>query len=105
MNPMDMMKNLQDMQGKMQDMQSKLSNITVEGVSGGGVVKVVLTGQYSVQDVKIDKTAIDPEDPEFLEDLVLSAFTDASNKVKVKLQQEAASIAGGLNLPPEMMGL
>ncbi|MBI9107163.1 MAG: YbaB/EbfC family nucleoid-associated protein [Spirochaetales bacterium] len=104
MNPMDMMKNLQGMQTKMQDMQSKLGELTAEGLSGGGLVKVVLTGQYSVVDVKIAPEVIDPSDPGLLEDLVLSAFTDASNKIKDKIQQEAASIAGEMNLPPEMMG-
>ena len=104
MNPMDMIKNIQGMQSKMQEMQSKLNEVTAEGQSGGGMVSVVLTGQYSVVDVKIAKEVIDPDDPELLEDLVLSAFTDASNKIKVKIQQEAASIAGEMNLPPEMMG-
>ncbi|MDC7226137.1 MAG: YbaB/EbfC family nucleoid-associated protein [Spirochaetales bacterium] len=101
---MDMIKNLQGMQSKMQDMQSKLNNVTAEGESGGGMVKVVLTGQYSVTDVKIAKEVINPEDPQLLEDLVLSAFTDASNKIKAKIQEEASSIAGEMNLPPEMMG-
>ena len=100
-----MIKNLQGMQSKMQEMQSKLNDVTAEGESGGGMVKVVLTGQYSVVDVKIEKEAINPDDPELLEDLVLSAFTDASNKIKAKIQNEAASIAGDLNLPPEMMGM
>ena len=104
MNPMDMIKNLQGMQSRMQEMQSKLNDVTAEGESGGGMVKVILTGQYSVLDVKIAKEAIDPDDPELIEDLVLSAFTDASNKIKAKIQQEAATIAGDLNLPPEMMG-
>ena len=105
MNPMDMIKNLQGMQSKMQDMQNKLNDVKAEGESGGGMVKIVLTGQYSVVDVKIAKEVIDPEDPELLEDLVLSAFTDASNKIKVKIQNEAAAIAGEMNLPPEMMGM
>ena len=105
MNPMDMIKNLQGMQSKMQEMQTKLNDVTAEGESGGGMVKIKLTGQYSVVDVKIAKEVIDPEDPELLEDLVLSAFTDASNKIKAKIQNEAATIAGDLNLPPEMMGL
>jgi DNA-binding YbaB/EbfC family protein len=104
MNPMDMIKNLQGMQSKMQEMQSKLNDVTAEGESGGGLVKVVLTGQYAVLDVKIAKEIIDPNDAELIEDLVLSAFTDASNKIKIKIQQEAAAIAGDLNLPPEMMG-
>ena len=105
MNPMDMFKNLQGMQNRMQEMQSKLHEVRAEGESGGGMVKIVLTGQYSVVDVSIAKEVINPDDPELLEDLVLSAFTDASNKIKVKIQQEAASIAGELNLPPEMMGM
>lgn len=102
---MDMIKNLQGMQSKMQDMQAKLNDVKAEGESGGGMVKVVLTGQYSVLDVKIAKEAIDPDDPELLEDLVLSAFTDASNKIKAKIQNEAVEIAGNLNIPPEMMGM
>ncbi len=100
-----MLKNLQGMQSRMQEMQNKLGNLTAEGVSGGGMVKVVLTGQYSVVDVKIAKEVINPDDPELIEDLVLSAFTDASNKIKAKIQQEATAIAGDLNLPPEMLGL
>jgi len=104
MNPMDMIKNLQGMQSKMADMQNKLGELTAEGQSGGGMVRVVLTGQYSVVDVKIAPEVIDPSDPGLLEDLVLSAFTDASNKVKDKIQSEAAALAGDMNLPPEMMG-
>ena len=99
-----MIKNLQGMQSKMQEMQNKLNDVTAEGESGGGLVRIVLTGQYAVLDVKIAKEVINPDDPELIEDLVLSAFTDASNKIKAKIQQEAASIAGDLNLPPEMMG-
>jgi hypothetical protein len=57
-----------------------------------------------VVDVKIAPELIDPSDPGMLEDLVLSAFTDASNKIKEKIQAEAASLAGEMNLPPEMMG-
>ncbi len=104
MNPMDMIKNLQGMQSKMQDMQGKLNNVTATGSSGGGMVEITLTGQYSVLDVKIAPEAVDPSDIGLLEDLVLSAFTDASNKIKEKIQQEASSIASELNLPPEMMG-
>jgi len=99
-----MIKNLQGMQSKMADMQNKLGELTAEGQSGGGMVRVVLTGQYSVVDVKIAPEVIDPSDPGLLEDLVLSAFTDASNKVKDKIQSEAAALAGDMNLPPEMMG-
>ena len=105
MNPMDILKNFQGVQSKMQDMQSKLGEIRAEGSSGGGMVRITLTGQYSVVDVKISPEAINPDDPQLIEDLVLSAFTDASNKVKVKVQEEASSIAAELNLPPEMMGL
>jgi DNA-binding YbaB/EbfC family protein len=102
---MDILKNFQGMQSKMQEMQSKLGDIRAEGAAGGGMVRITLTGQYSVIDVKISPEVITPDDPQLLEDLVLSAFTDASNKVKTKVQEEAASIAGELNLPPEMMGL
>ena len=105
MNPMDMIKNLQGMQSKMQEMQDRLANVTAEGASGGGMVRVTLNGQYSVLDVTIAPEVINPSDPEMLEDLVLSAFTDASNRIKAKIQSEAAGIAADLNLPPGMMGL
>ena len=104
MNPFDMMKNLQNLQGQMGDMQEKLKNITVIGSAGGDMVKVAMNGQMEVLDISISEICVDPRDVRMLEDLIKSAITDAQAKAKEKIQAEAGSLAGGLNLPPGFMG-
>lgn len=105
MNPFDFLKQFQDLQGKMGEIQEKLKDISVQGSSGGDMVSIQLNGQMKVLSVKISREAVDPEDIQMLEDLVLAAFTDAMFKIKEKLREEMSSITGGLNLPPGLMGL
>ncbi|MFP4179969.1 MAG: YbaB/EbfC family nucleoid-associated protein [Spirochaetaceae bacterium] len=104
MNPMDLFKNLQNLQSQFGDMQEKMKHISVTGTSGGDMVRVTLNGQMNVTDIHIDKEVVDPEDVAMLEDLILAAFTDASAKLKEKMQEEMSDIAGDLNLPPGFMG-
>ncbi|MFO7850669.1 MAG: YbaB/EbfC family nucleoid-associated protein [Spirochaetia bacterium] len=104
MNPMDLFKNLQNLQSQFGDMQEKMKHIFVTGTSGGDMVRVTLNGQMNVTDIHIDKEVVDPEDVAMLEDLILAAFTDASAKLKEKMQEEMSDIAGDLNLPPGFMG-
>lgn len=104
MNPMDLFKNLQELQSQFGDMQEKMKRISVTGTSGGGMVRVTLNGQMNVTDVQIDREVVDPEDVKMLEDLILAAFTDASAKLKEKMQEEMSDITGGMNLPPGFMG-
>ncbi len=98
----NMMKQAQQMQAKMAEMQERLATIEVEGQSGGGLVKVVLNGKAEMKQVKIDRSLIDPEEIEVLEDLVVAAFADAKAKVESQLQEETARLMGDMKLPPGM---
>ncbi len=105
MNPFDLLKQFQDMQGKMGEIQEKMKTITVEGTSGGDMVRIMINGQMEVLSVQISKEAVDPDDIRMLEDLVLAAFTDAMHKIKEKLREEMSSLTGGIDLPPGLLGM
>ncbi|NOY07542.1 MAG: YbaB/EbfC family nucleoid-associated protein [Spirochaetes bacterium] len=105
MNPFDLLKQFQDMQGKMGEIQEKMKTITVEGTSGGDMVRIKINGQMEVLSVQISKEAVDPDDIRMLEDLVLAAFTDAMHKIKEKLREEMSSLTGGIDLPPGLLGM
>lgn len=82
MNMQQLMRQAQKMQDDMAKAQEELETTTVEGVSGGGMVKVTMTCSGEVQGFKLDKTAVDPDDVEMLEDLLLAALKDANTKAK-----------------------
>jgi len=98
MNIQRLMKQAQEMQKKMQEEQERLSNTEIEGISGGGMVKIVMNGKMAVKKISIDKSIVDPEDVEVLEDLVLAAFNDAKDKIDAKMEDSMSSLTGGLNL-------
>ncbi|MGC9312537.1 MAG: YbaB/EbfC family nucleoid-associated protein [Sediminispirochaetaceae bacterium] len=104
MNPMDLFKNLQNLQSQFGEMQEKLKQIHASGTSGGEMVRIDMNGQMEVSAVHIEPEAVDPDDVKMLEDLILAAFLNASAKVKEKLQQEAANLTGGMDIPPGFMG-
>jgi DNA-binding YbaB/EbfC family protein len=79
--------------------QEELAAATVEGTAGGGAVVVVLTGTQDVKSIKIQKDAVDPEDVETLQDLVLAAFTDALKKSRELAAQRLGGVTGGLKIP------
>jgi DNA-binding YbaB/EbfC family protein len=95
----DLQKMAREMQANMAKAQEELAAATVEGTAGGGAVVVVLTGTQDVKSVKIQKDAVDPEDVETLQDLVLAAFTDALKKSRELAAQRLGSVTGGLKLP------
>lgn len=99
MNMNQMMKQAQKMQQDMLKMQEDLDNLTVEGTSGGGMVKVTATAKKEITSVKINPEAVDPDDVEMLEDLVLSAVNDALNKAEKESANQMSKITGGLNIP------
>ena len=88
---------MRQMQAQMQKIQDGLATETVEVASGGGAVKVTITGQLKVQSVTIDKDVVDPEDVEMLQDLVLTAVNEAVTKAQ-ELQQKRMSVL----VPPGM---
>lgn len=98
----NMMKQAQQMQARMQEMQAKLGDVEMTGQSGAGMVSITLNGKGDLKAVKIDPKAVDPEDVEVLEDLIVAAFNDAKNKVEAHMAEETAKLMGGLKLPPGM---
>ena len=95
----DLQKMAREMQANMAKAQEELAAATVEGTAGGGAVVVVLTGTQDVKSVKIQKDAVDPDDVETLQDLVVAAFTDALKKSRELAAQRLGSVTGGLKIP------
>ena len=98
----NMMKQAQAMQAKMAEAQAKLEQMTVEGASGGGMVKLTLSGKGEMKGLSIDPALIDPDDPEVLEDLIIAAHNDAKVKSEAMMAEEMKAVTGGLQLPPGM---
>ena len=98
-NMQGIMKKVQKMQAEMQKLQEELNTRTVDASVGGGVVTVVMNGEKEVQSVKIDPAAVDPEDVEMLEDLIVAAVNEAAHKVDDMMAQEMGKVTGGLKLP------
>jgi nucleoid-associated protein EbfC len=94
-----LMKQAQAMQEKMTEIQAELEAVEMTGVAGGGMVQLTLNGKGDLKKVKIDKTLIDPEEIEVLEDLIVAAFNDARRKVTAHAEQEMQKLTGGLQLP------
>ena len=94
----NMMKQAQKMQQKMLEMQEELSKRTVEGSSGGGMVKVVANGQQDILEIKIDPEVVDPDDIELLEDLIVAAVANARENSKQMMEEEMSKLVpGGLS--------
>ena len=98
-NMNQMMKQVKKMQQQMLKAQEELATKTVEGTAGGGVVTVVVNGHKNVLSVTIKPEAVDPEDVEMLQDLVLTAVNDAMAKADELANQDMGKFTGGLNLP------
>ena len=93
------MGNMAGMMKKVQKMQEELKTRIVEASVGGGAVTVVMNGEKMIESLKLNPSAVDPEDVEMLEDLVMAAVNEASKKVDDLLSQEMGKVTGGLNLP------
>ena len=98
MNMQGLMKQAQMMQKKMDEAQIKLADSEVTGCSGGGLVNVTLYGNFEAIMVEIDKSLVNPEETDILEDLLLAAFNDAQGKVDAMMSDGMKDITGGLNL-------
>ena len=92
----------QEMQKKMQEMQESLSNLEVEGTSGGGMVKIVMNCKNEVKKIDIDPSIIKQDEKEVMEDLIAAALNDAKSKAEEKSKEEMTKLTGGLGLPPGM---
>jgi|SRR6516162_2763319 len=94
-----LMKQAQAMQEKMAEIQAGLDAVEMTGHAGGGVIAVTLNGKGDVKAVKIDRSLVDPDEVEVLEDLIVAAFADAKRKVTAHAEQEMQKLTGGLQLP------
>ena len=97
---MGLMKQAQAMQQKLQDAQAELETIEVEGASGGGVVSVRVSGKGQLKAIAIDRSLMNPDEKEILEDLIVAAMNDARGKVDRVAQERMAELTKGLPLPP-----
>ncbi|MGD8629495.1 MAG: YbaB/EbfC family nucleoid-associated protein [Gammaproteobacteria bacterium] len=97
----NLMKQAQQMQADMQKAQEELASMEVTGQSGGGLVKITMTGKHEVRRVVIDDTLL-ADDKDMLEDLVAAAINDAVHKVESTTQERMAGLTSGINLPPGM---
>jgi DNA-binding YbaB/EbfC family protein len=95
-NMNQMLKQVQQMQAEMAKAQEELKNETVEASAGGGTVTVVMTGELKVSEVRIAPEAVDPDDVELLQDLVLAAFNEALRSAQELQSRKLGAATGGL---------
>jgi DNA-binding YbaB/EbfC family protein len=94
-----MMKQARKMQAELEKAQEEVALLTVEATAGGGAVKVVATGGQTVQSITIDPSAVDPDDVEMLQDLVLAAVNEALRQAQDLANTRLGAVTGGLGLP------
>ncbi|MEJ2199973.1 MAG: YbaB/EbfC family nucleoid-associated protein [Desulfuromonadaceae bacterium] len=95
----NIMKQAQQMQQKMTRLQEELANKTIEASAGGGMVAAEVNGRQQLVALKIEKSVVDPEDVEMLQDLVMAAINEALKKSQDMVQEEMGKITGGMNIP------
>jgi DNA-binding YbaB/EbfC family protein len=96
MNPKKMLQQVQQMQ---EQMQRRMAELRVEGSAGGGMVKATMDGAKNLLGVTIEKDAVDPNDVEMLQDLVVAAVNEASRKVDEAMQDQLGAMTGGMKIP------
>ena len=89
----------QQMQAELARVQADLETLQLEGTSGGGAVKAVVTGKQDLLSITIDPAVVDPDDVEMLQDLVVAAVNDAVAAARRTAEQKMAAVTGGLRLP------
>ena len=102
MNIQKMMKQAQEMQAKLGAMQTEMEAKEFEGQSGGGAVKIALTGKGAMTRIQLDASLMNPDEKDMLEDLIMAAHRDAKDKGDAALNEAMGSLTGGLKLPAGM---
>ncbi len=95
----DLLSQAKQMQEKMKDAQEALKKIEVEGISGGGSVKIIMNGDAELKKIDINDTLL-KESKEIIEDLIVAAHNDAKSKLKKKTSEEISKATGGISMPP-----
>ena len=96
---MGMMKQAAQLQSKKQELQAELDQMAIEGTAGGGMVKATMNGSKELLAIAIDKEAVDPNDVDMLQDLVVAAINEASRKVDEEMQGAIGAMTGGMKIP------
>ncbi len=99
MNPQAMLKQAKKMQKQMEEAQAKAAEQVVEASAGGGMVVAHITGGLQVKDITIDKEALDPDDVEMLQDMIVAAINQGLEDAQSMVNDELGSITSGLNIP------
>ena len=95
----NLIRQAQQLQARLEKAQQELGTATVEASAGGGVVTVTVSGKLKIESVAIDPQAVDPDDVEMLEELVMAAANEALQKAQDLAQQKMGAITGGMNIP------
>ena len=95
-DPRKLMKQLQQAQERI---QAEIAALDIEGSAGGGVVSVRMDGQKNLKSLKIEPDAVNKDDLEMLQDLILAAVNDAARKVDAAIQEKVGSLTGGMKIP------
>ena len=96
----ELMKMAQDAQAKLLQAQDDLDKVEVEGVSGGGMVKIRASAKGRIIGVELDESLLQPSEKQMVEDLIAAAINDARAKADVAAQEAMRDVTGGLQLPP-----
>ena len=100
MDILGIMKKAQAMQSKLAETQEQLGALEIEGQSGGGMVRVTMTGKFDLKGIKLDPSLLKPEEAEMVEDLIVAAFADAKGKAERLAAEKMSELTAGLPLPP-----
>jgi DNA-binding YbaB/EbfC family protein len=95
-----LMKQATELKSKMEAMQAELERLEIEGVAGGGLVAMTISGKGDIRSVHIDDSLLKLDQKEILEDLIVAAHADARRKLEATLQEKMQALTGGLPLPP-----
>jgi len=99
-----LMKQAQKMQTQMAETQARLADIELSTTAGGGVVEVTANAKQEITGLTIKPEAVDPDDVEMLEDMILGAIKEVQKLARERQEAEMSKVAGGMGLPPGMMG-
>ena len=95
-----LMKQAAEFKSKMEAMQAELDHVEVEGMAGGGLVSVNLSGKGELKSAQVDDSLLRPDQKPILQDLIVAAHADARRKLETLLAERMQSLTGGLSLPP-----
>ena len=95
-----LMKQAAELKSKIEAMQAELDTIEVEGVAGGGLLTLTLSGKGEMRGTKLDDSLLNPDQKDIVQDLIVAAHADARRKLETLLQERMQALTGGLPLPP-----